>query len=87
MMTMPVMITKPGNKAAAQSAPAAYMRTALAARYIGVSPGQLKALRLAGKGPRSYKPTPGCVLYSVADLDAFVRSGAAQATTSENGGC
>jgi hypothetical protein len=58
-----------------------YVRTPIAADYIGLSRRSLEKLRCIGGGPRFFKRGRS-VLYAIADLDAWVQAGS-QASTSD----
>ena len=51
--------------------PVSPLNTKQAAAYCGVSQSPLEHLRTKGGGPEYEKPTPGCVRYTVAVLDAW----------------
>lgn len=59
-----------------------FLRTADAARRIGLSPRTLEALRVRGGGPPYCSP-PGrrIVVYSVDDLDTWLTSGRRSSTS------
>lgn len=44
----------------------------VANRVPGITVANLQELRKNGRGPRYYKPTPKTVVYSAADIDAWV---------------
>ena len=58
-------------------------RTPEAARYCGVSKSYLNKGRLYGYGPPYSRLPGGIIVYSIADLDAWLESGK-QRSTSEN---
>ncbi len=49
-----------------------YRDTAAAAEYLGIGVSTLETYRVRGRGPAYFKPSPKRVLYSVADLDAWI---------------
>ena len=59
-----------------------FLRTADAARRIGLSPRTLEKLRLTGEGPPFLRP-PGrrFVVYALTDLDAWLASGRRRSTS------
>jgi hypothetical protein len=59
-----------------------YWRSRKAAEYIGLSESTLAKMRVAGDGPAYHRP-PGSriILYSPADLDAWVASGRRRSTS------
>lgn len=48
-----------------------YLRTADAARYLGVGQSTLERMRIAGTGPQFRRLGTKIVSYAVADLDAW----------------
>ncbi len=50
-----------------------YLTTEEAAEYLRVRPATLKTWRSRGSGPEFYRPSPGIVRYTVADLDRWVQ--------------
>jgi predicted DNA-binding transcriptional regulator AlpA len=60
------------------------LRTPEAATYVGLSPSTLQKLRLTGNGPAYHKAGPKIVVYSVEDLDAWLR-GRRHTSTSDIG--
>ena len=57
-----------------------YVRTPIAADYIGLSRRSLEKLRCIGGGPRFFKRGRS-VLYAIADLDAWFQEGARASTS------
>ena len=51
-----------------------HLKTTAAAEYCGVSKSLLEKLRLEGRGPAYIKLSPRLVVYSSADLDAWLAS-------------
>ena len=51
-----------------------HLKTTAAAEYCGVSKSLLEKLRLEGRGPAYIKLSPRLIVYSPADLDAWLAS-------------
>jgi hypothetical protein len=57
------------------------LRTADAARYVGLSGSTLEKLRISGSGPVYQKAGTKIVVYRVDDLDAWLASGRRTSTS------
>lgn len=76
------MTIAPTNQAiAATDQGPAYIRTADAAKYLGIGRSTLERYRISGKGPQYRVLGSKIVVYTLEDLDAFARRQVRTSTT------